>query len=104
MPLTPREKNFCDHLDYESTHAPYQEGVPAPASNWMTAHRISDSEICNILMLRRLERNDPMLPEEPSEPFAPAWRTPEKARRRNVELAEESRDARSADGSASGEV
>jgi len=93
MPLTPQEKNFCDHLDYESTHAPYEEGVPVPACNWMTSHRLAQADILNILMLRRWERKDPMLPEKPSEPYAPAWETTEEARRRNKKFAKEAEDA-----------
>ena len=93
MPLTLQEKNFCDHLDYESTHAPYEEGFPIPACNWMKAHRLVQEDIGNILMLRRGERKDVMLPEKPSKPYAPAWKTGEEAKRRNQELAEEADDA-----------
>ena len=94
MPPTPQEKNFCDHLDYESTHAPYEEGVPVPACNWMTAHCLPQADIWNVLMLRRRERMDPMLPDKPSEPYAPAWKTAEEAKRRNWELAKEAEDAK----------
>lgn len=104
MPLTSEEKNFCDHLDYENTHVPSINGFPVPASTWMTTHHLTQSCICNILMLRRVERGDPMLPEEPSEPFAPAWRTAGEARGRNVELAEEAKDARPDESPASGKV
>jgi len=93
MPLTPQEKNFCDHLDYESTHAPYdKDPIPVPASNWMTAHDVAKTDIWNILMLRRWERKDVMLPEKPSESHAPAWKTGEEAKRRNQELAKEAED------------
>lgn len=97
MPLTPQEKNFCDHLDYESTHAPYEEGVPVPAHNWMTIHGVFQSEIENVLMFRRWERKDVMLTPKPSEPYAPAWKTAEEARERNGELAEEAKLAEDAD-------
>jgi len=92
MPLTPQEKNFCDHLDYESTHAPYEEGVPVPARNWMTVHGVFQSEIENVLMFRRWERKDVMLTPKPYEPYAPAWKTAEEARRRNQELANEAKE------------
>ena len=93
MPLTPQEKNFGDHLDYESTHAPYEEGVPVPACNWMKARGLVQPDIWNILMLRRWERKDVMLTPKPSEPYAPAWKTCQEAKQRNQELAEEFGDA-----------
>lgn len=96
MPLTPQEENFCDHLDYENTHIPADPGMPVPACNWMTAHRLSQRRIWNILMLRRWERKDPMLPEEPPKPYAPAWNTAEEAERRNQKLEKEANDARPA--------
>ena len=92
MPLTAQEMVFCDHLDYESTHAPYEEGVPVPACNWMKARRLVQADIWNILMLRRWKRKDPMLPEKPSEPYASAWETAEDAKKRNKELAKEVED------------
>ncbi len=93
MPLARQEKNFVDHLDYESTHAPYEEGVPVPARNWMTVHRVTEREIENILTIRRRERKDPMLPEKPLEPYTPGWKTGEEAKMRNQELAEEAEEA-----------
>jgi hypothetical protein len=83
-------------LDYESTRALYEEGVPVPARNWMAVHGVSQSEIENVLMLRRWERKDVMLPENPSESYAPAWETAEEAKRRNKELTKEADDARPA--------
>lgn len=88
MPLTPEEINFCDHLDYENFHCP--EGkMPVPACNWMTAHGLPQQDIWNILMIRRWVRKDVMAPPEPPEPYAPAWKTGEEAKRRNQELAAE---------------
>ena len=92
MPLTPQEINFCDHLDYENSHVPADPGMPVPACNWMTAHRIQQSDIENILMHRRRERKDVMETPKPSEPYAPAWKTGEEAKRRNQELAKEAED------------
>jgi len=59
----------------------------------MTAHGLSQMDIWNILMLRRWERRDVMLPEKPSEPYAPVWKTGEEAKERNRELEEEFQDA-----------
>ena len=103
MPLTSKEMNFCDHLDYENTHVPGDPGMPVPACNWMTAHRLSQREIWNILMLRRWERKDVMLPEKPTHPYEPAWETGEEAKKRNQELAKEAEDARPAGSPSLGE-
>lgn len=93
MPLTPQEKIFCDHLDYENVTCPGDPDLLVPACNWMTAHGLSQMDIWNILMLRRWERRDVMLPEKPSEPYAPVWKTGEEAKERNRELEEEFQDA-----------
>jgi hypothetical protein len=94
MPLTTQEQVFCDHYDYEGTHSPYEESIPVPARNWMRAYRVQERDIENILRVRRRDREDSMLPEKPIEPFAPAWKTADEARRRNQDLAEEANDAR----------
>ena len=93
MPLTQQENNFVDHLDYESLELTGHPGMPVPACNWMTAHRLSAMEIINVLNLRRLERGTPEV-KEPTELYAPAWKTGEEAKRRNQELAEEADDAK----------
>ena len=84
--LTPEEKNFCDHLDHEDTHAPYEKGVLTPACEWMKLHGLTQQDIWDVLMLRRRERKDVMLPEKPIQPYAAAWTTAEEAKSRNREL------------------
>jgi hypothetical protein len=93
MPLTPQEKVFCDHLDYENATCPGDPNLPVPACTWMTAHGLAQADIWNTLMIRRRERNDVMGPLEPVECCAPAWKTAEEARMRNLELIEEAKEA-----------
>ena len=82
--LKPEEMNFAAHFDYESCNLG-EPGFPMPAHNWMTAHGVAELEIFNILALA--ERVNPgNIPEEPPEPFAPAWKTAEEAKQRNSEL------------------
>jgi len=87
-PLTPKERNFCDHLDYENSHVPGDPGMPIPAISWLNNSSLSSSsDITNILTLRRMERKDEMLPKKPEASFAPAWATGDEAKARNAELA-----------------
>lgn len=88
MPLTQQEKNFVDHLDYEAIEATSGRSALIPATRWMIAHQVTSTDIVNVLNIRRFERGTPEV-KEPTEPYAPAWETAEKARERNSELEEE---------------
>jgi hypothetical protein len=90
MPLTPEERNVCDHLDYEVTHHPGDPTMSIPAIEWRNNLALSSRDIENILTLRRRERKDVMaLPEKPEVSFIPVWATREEAKARNAELASE---------------
>ena len=91
MPLTPQEKNFCDHFDYESRDL--SKGQLLPAHEWMKAHGLGELEIFDILIARGRERTT-AIAEDPEQPFAVAWKTANEARRRNQELAKEAEDAK----------
>lgn len=93
MPLTQQEKNFVDHLDREAFELASRVRVPIPATNWLTAHRVTTTDIVNILNLRRAEREGPPRVPDLTEPYAPAWKTGEEAKERNRELEGELQDA-----------
>ena len=68
MPLTPQERNFVDHLDHEAFELTSRVGGPIPATNWLTAHRVTTTDIVNILNLRRVEREGPPWVPDLTEP------------------------------------
>jgi len=91
MPLTPQEKDFCDHFDYESQDL--SGGRPLPAHEWMKAHGVEEMDIWNILVLRERQRKTPIA-EKPEQPFELAWESDEQAKGRNQELAKEADDVK----------